>query len=187
MKSKLGWFVACGLVGSLALGGLAAAMGDANASMDQIPEAARQALQRLAGVARIDEIEREKEHGTTVYEAEWSAGGVTYEATVTADGTLLETEETVSLEHVPTAVRAAIAKYFGAIDKVVVEKKTIIVYEAEGEIDGREKELLIFPTGRVHEQEHDDDDSHDDHDRDGHRHRGHDHDHDDDHDRDDDD
>lgn len=183
-KTKLGWFVAFGMLGSLALGGLAAAMGDADVSKNQVPEAARKALQRLAGDAKIDEVEQEKQHGTTVYEAEWSAGGVTHEATVTADGTLIETEETVSLEDVPSAVRAAIAKHFGAVDKVVIEKKTIIVYEAEGEIDGREKELLIFPTGRVHEQEHDDDHGHDDHDHGGHDHDdhghgGHDHDDDD--------
>ncbi|MCH8165113.1 MAG: hypothetical protein IH889_05850 [Planctomycetes bacterium] len=73
-----------------------------------------------------------------------------------------------------------------------MEKKTIILYETEAEINGRETELFIFPTGRVHEQVQDDDDGHDDYDHGGHDqgdhgHGGHDHDHDDDHDRDDDD
>jgi hypothetical protein len=58
-------------------------------------------------------------------------------------------------------VRAAIAKHFGAGTKVVVEKTMIVVYEVEARIDGKEKELLIFPTGRVHEE------SDDDHDDDG--------------------
>lgn len=133
-------------------------------TLDQIPGPARKALLHLAGGAEILEVEREKEHGVLVYEAEWLANGTKHEAAVTADGTLLETEETIPLEQAPAAVREAIAKHFGAEVKVVVERKTIIVYEAEARIDGKERELLVFPTGKVHEQEdHDDDDDDDDH------------------------
>ncbi len=98
---------------------------------------------------------------------------------MTADGIVIETEESVSLNNVPNAVRAAIAEHFGSDVKVTVEKKTIVLYEAEAEIDGREQELLIFPTGRIHEHEHDDDDAHEGHDHDDHEHDGHGHDHDD--------
>jgi hypothetical protein len=60
-----------------------------------------------------------------------------------------------------------LAKRSGANAKVVVEKRMIVLYEAEAKIDGQQKELLIFPTGRVHEEPNDDDGDNDD-DDDGH-------------------
>lgn len=135
-------------------------------TLDQVPEAARAALLKLAGGARILKAEREREHGVLVYEAQWAANGTKHEAAVTADGTLIETEEIVPAERAPAAVRAAIAKHFGANAKVVVEKKMIVVYEVEAKVDGKEKELLVFPTGRVHEDADDDDDDDDEHDDD---------------------
>jgi len=134
-------------------------------TLDQVPEAARAALLKLAGGAKILKAEREREHGVLVYEAQWVANGTKHEAAVTADGTLIETEEIVPAEKAPAAVRAAIAKHFGANAKVVVEKKMIVVYEVEAKVDGKEKELLVFPTGHVHEDadgDHDDDDEDDD-------------------------
>ena len=133
-------------------------------TVDQIPAPARKALQQLAGGAEIVKAEREKEHGVLVYEAEWVANGTKHEAAVTADGAVIEIEEIVPVEKAPAAVRAAIAKHFPANVKVTVEKKMIVVYEVEARIDGREKELLVFPTERVHEE--DDDDEDDDHDDD---------------------
>jgi uncharacterized membrane protein YkoI len=129
-------------------------------TIDQLPEPARAALLKLAGGARIVEVEREREHGAMIYEAAWVKNGTQHEAEVTAEGALLELEETIPAEKAPAAVRAAIAKYFGAHTKVVVEETMIVVYEVEAKINGKDKELLIFPTGRVHE-ESDDDDEHD--------------------------
>ena len=134
-------------------------------TIGEVPEPARGALVKLAGGAKIIKAEREKEHGVLVYEAEWVVNGTQHEAAVTADGTLIETEEIVPVEKLPAAVRAAIAKHFPANAKVTVEKKMIVVYEVEAKVDGREKELLVFPTGRVHEEpddHHDDDDEDDD-------------------------
>lgn len=137
---------------------------DDDISLDQMPGPARAALLKLAAGAKIIEAEREREHGTVVYEAEWIVNGTEHEAKVTADGALIETEEVVRLKDLPAAVRAAIAKHFPAKSKVKVEKKTIVIYEVEARIDGKERELLVFPTGRVHEghdEDHDDDHDHD--------------------------
>ncbi len=138
---------------------------DEDITFDQIPAPARMALQKLARGAKILEAERENEHGVLIFEAEWSEGGAKHEAAVTADGTLLETEETIPLDKAPKAVRDAVAKYLGARAAVVVEKK-IVLYEIEAKVDGREKELVILPTGRVIEEpddadEDDDDDGYD--------------------------
>jgi len=135
---------------------------DDGLTVDQLPAPARTALLKLAGGAKIVEVERETEHGATIFEAAWSANGTKHEAAVTSDGTLVETEEVIPVDQAPSAVRAAIAKHFGAETTVVVERKTIILYEAEAKIDGKESELLIFPTGQIHEDKHDDDDHHGD-------------------------
>jgi hypothetical protein len=77
---------------------------------------------------------------------------------VTADGALLETEEIIPATRTPTAVRLVIMKHFGGDEKLVVAKKTIVVYEIEGKIRGERKELLVLPTGRVIEEPNGDDD-----------------------------
>lgn len=123
----------------------------------EIPPAAIAALQKLAGGADFTELERDREGGVTIYEAEWDVNGVQHEAAVLDDGTLLETEETVAAADAPAGVRAAIAKHFGDA-KVVVEKKMVVVYEIEAKVDGREKEIMVLPTGRVLEHGDDDDD-----------------------------
>jgi uncharacterized membrane protein YkoI len=127
-------------------------------TMEQVPEPARSALMKLAGGARIIEAEREQEYGAVVYEAEWVTSGTKYEAAVTADGALVETEEIIPVEKAPQAVRSAIAKHFPAGAKVTVERKMVVIYEVEARIDGKEREVLVLPTGKVLEG-HDDDDS----------------------------
>ena len=132
---------------------------DDDLTLDQLPVAARAALLKLAGSNRITEVEREREHGVMVYEAEWTAGGTAHEAAVLADGTLLETEEIVPVVRTPTAVQRAISEHFGDA-QVEVALKTIMIYEAEARIDGREVELVIFPTGAVHQVGDDNGDDH---------------------------
>ncbi len=130
-------------------------------AIGQVPEPARTALITLAGNAQITRAEREREDGILVYEAAWVTNGTKHEAAVTADGTLIETEEIIAAEKAPSSVRAAIATHFGANAKVVVEKKMIVLYEVEGRINGEEEELLVLPTGRVIEEPDDDDDEDD--------------------------
>jgi uncharacterized membrane protein YkoI len=70
-------------------------------TIDQLPEPARAALLKLAGGARIVEVEREREHGAMIYEAAWVKNGTQHEAEVTAEGALLELEETIPAEKAP--------------------------------------------------------------------------------------
>jgi uncharacterized membrane protein YkoI len=135
-------------------------------ALRDVPEPVRAALHKAAGGARIAAVSRERERGVLVYEAAWHDRGLKHEAAVTADGALLELETTIPLDQAPAAVQAAIAKHFGPDVKVVVEKKMIVVYEAEAKIDGKEHEILIFPTGQVHDAQDGDDDEDDDDDDD---------------------
>ena len=161
MKTRWSSLVyATGLVIGLPIVAAAWVSGDAkNAKAADIPAAAKKALEEIAGGAAIREFETEMENGVAVYEAEWSAGGTEHEAAVLGDGTLVEREERVALEAAPEAVRAAIKAKFGADAKVVVERKTVVMYEAESRASGKEVEILVLPTGRVLDVPDDDDKS----------------------------
>jgi len=130
---------------------------DDDLKLEEIPAPARAALRRLAGGATIVEVEHEREHGVLVYEAAWMTGGRKHEAAVTADGALIELEEVVRVDELPRAVRAAVAEHFPPDARLHVEKTMIVVYEIEAKVNGREMELHVFPTGRVHEGASEDD------------------------------
>jgi len=138
------------------------ARGAGRLTIDQVPEPARGALLQLAGGAPILKAERERARGALIYEAEWTRNGTRHEAAVTQEGALIELEETIPPESAPAAVRAVIADHFGPDVPVVIEKKMIVVYELEARINGREKEILVFPTGQVHDHGDDDDDEDED-------------------------
>ena len=57
--------------------------------LDEVPPAAREALTREAAGAPIGEVEREREGGRVVYEAEIRSGGRTREVTVDAEGNVI--------------------------------------------------------------------------------------------------
>lgn len=61
-------------------------------SLDDVPDAAREAILREAAGAPVTEVEREDEGGRVVYEAEVTAGGKTREIEVDAQGNVLPEE-----------------------------------------------------------------------------------------------
>jgi len=140
------------------------AVGDENIALNQIPEKAREALLKLAKGAPITEVEREKERGMIFYEAEWKFNGRETEAKVTADGDLVELEEEISAKDVPAAVKAVVAKEFPAGAKVEYEKVMVVVYEVEAKVNGKEKEIMVSPIGKIVGQEEEEEHEHDDND-----------------------
>ncbi len=90
----------------------------------------------------------EDEDGVKIYEGSWQVDGVDHEAVVTAQGDLIETEEVVAWESVPKGVQKTAGQAFPKGTKVKVERKTIVLYEVEAKIDGKEKEVLVAPTGQ---------------------------------------
>jgi uncharacterized membrane protein YkoI len=140
-----------------------------------VPEPARSALLKLAAGATITGVERERVAQVVVYGAAWTVNDVQHEAEVTADGTLVELEETVPMDTLPPAVQKAVDKHFAGKAGLVVERKMIVVFEIEAKQNGRERELLVLPTGRViadadDDGDHDDGDDDDDDDDDGDAH-----------------
>lgn len=138
--------------------------------LDKIPAAARDALTKLAGSAKIEEVAMEDEDGVKVYEGAWQVKGVGHEAVVTENGDLVETEQIVDLDAIPNAVQRVAKKSFPKGTKLKVEKKTVVLYEVEAKINGKEKEVLVAPTGqRVEiEQEDHEGEGHERHEAEGH-------------------
>lgn len=131
-------------------------------SLDQMPPAARRAVMQYAGSHQIAKTTRERGDGITFFEAEWIVDGREHEAKVTADGALVEMEEVVDPNEVPVAVKTVAANRFPADAEIEYDMKMIVLYEIEAEIDGKEIEVLVAPTGRVFEGDDDDDDADDD-------------------------
>lgn len=128
-------------------------------SIDQVPAPVKATILREMEGAQIKEIERETEHGKTVYEAEADRNGKEIEIKVTADGVLMEREEELDAKDVPEAVREAARNKFGAkADKAEFEKTTIVLYEVEVKVGLKEHEVLITPTGRIVSDKYEEDD-----------------------------
>jgi len=117
-------------------------------TINTIPDAPRTALQKLAGQSKLSEVKLEVEDGVKVYEAGWETGGVEHEASVTATGDVVETESVVAVNASPKAVQDRAVELFPKGTKLIIEKKTIFLYEIIAEVDGEEEEILVSPTGQ---------------------------------------
>jgi uncharacterized membrane protein YkoI len=118
--------------------------------VSRIPAPARRTLEEYAdGQDFIASMERED--GVTVYEARWADEGGSTEVVVTADGTLLEIEENVLEASVPPAVLRTADELFPPAAERTYVRKLVVIYEVEAVVDGREREVLILPTGRSHD------------------------------------
>lgn len=58
-------------------------------TMDQLPQAVRQTLERELGQGRVHEIERDRDGDRVVYEVEIYDGGQKFELDIAEDGRLL--------------------------------------------------------------------------------------------------
>jgi hypothetical protein len=119
----------------------------------EVPKAALEALKRLADTARITEFEEEIEHGHTFYEGSWSGPNGNVDALVTASGDLVEIEETIPADKVPSLVRAETEKAAGKGAKVKYEKKTLVMYEVHFKKGDRGQEVILTPDGRRYMEE----------------------------------
>lgn len=164
MKRALTWL---GFLGLAVAVGVATAGDAPKMSLDQAPPEARAALLKLAGGAQILAVQREKERGIELYEAEWKVNGKEAEAKVMANGDLVEMEEEIDAAALPEAVKAVVTKHFPAGAKIECERVTMLVYEIEGKVNGKEKEIAVLPTGKMlgkgkEKDDHDDGDDDDD-------------------------
>ena len=121
-----------------------------------VPAAVQAAIKQFAGSNAIVKITKESEDNKVIYEASVKVDGTKQAVEVLADGTVLQTEKTVTLKDTPVAVQAAIKKLAGTgtVDEIVEEnaggKKT---YEAAVTINGKKKEADIAADGTIQDGE----------------------------------
>lgn len=119
----------------------------------EVPPAALAALQRLAGNATITEFAEEIEHGHKFYEGSWKGPDGNVDGLVTPSGDVVELEEMMPAEKVPSVVRGELQKAAGKDAQVHIERKTFYVYEGHFKKDGKVRELLLTPDGRPYHEE----------------------------------
>ena len=131
---------------------LAAEEKDEVVPLSQVPPKVREAIKKYATEAEIKKIEKGDVDGKKAYEFEIENGGKKSEVTITPDGKLLSTEESIALEDIPEAARKTInAQAAGGkileTEKVFEKGKT--VYEAVIEKGGKKIEVSVAPNGKL--------------------------------------
>lgn len=120
----------------------------------EVPSAALAALRDEAGGRAFDSLEREDRGAYVAYEAEWLVDGVEFEATVLADGTLIETGRELTaaeMAALPSGVRARVAELEAEGMEVEVGERAFVYYDVDAELPstGEERELLVRPDGTI--------------------------------------
>jgi uncharacterized membrane protein YkoI len=136
------------LAGAAILLGATLGAADKNISAKDLPPAVVKAVQEETKGATIKGYSKEVENGKTMYEVETTVSGHARDLLFDAAGTLVTTEEAVTLDSVPAPVKAA----FGAKGKVLlVETVTTagtVTYEAQIEKNGKKSEVTVDAAGK---------------------------------------
>ena len=114
-----------------------------------LPPAVQAAVQQEeANGATVKNIVAEKEGGKTVYEVETTVRGHTRDLLFDAAGTMIESEEEVSLDAVPAPVKAALEARGTVVKVEVVTKGANVTYEGQIERNDKKSEVAFDATGR---------------------------------------
>jgi Putative beta-lactamase-inhibitor-like, PepSY-like len=128
------------------------------ATGEECPTQVKAAVEKAHSAAKLQSCKREKENGQVQYEVKLEEkDGEKLEIDVAPDGTILQTEEKVSIASLPAAVSKAFAtKYPGANPKGA-EKQTHgdgkISYEIAFETDKGREEATFSDGGKFMEEE----------------------------------
>ena len=152
----------------LAVNGIVISRADVRVSLEKCPGPVRRTLERESHGGKIMEIEKERQQGRTIFEAEVMLDGKEYEIEVQSDGLLLrkvldeddEEETDVTLAECPESVRKTIRREAGTGKIEEIERESHgqrNVYEAEVLIDDREYEIVVREDGLLLEKVLDDD------------------------------
>ena len=117
-----------------------------------LPPAVEKTVAAQSAGATIRGFSTEKENGQTLYEAELTVNGHSKDISMTADGSIVEIEEQVSLDSLPAEVKAGLRARAasGKILKVetLTKKGKIVAYEAKVESNGKKTEVQVGPDGK---------------------------------------
>ena len=134
-------------------------------SFDEVPKAIQRIALREIGDLPIDDVDREKEDGETVYDIEAKTDSIDIELEIAADGTLREKDvtEDIPFSELPIPVQDTVHRQVGTLKINDVERRTELgmsivgsrlqtettYYNVEAEEFGVEIDLEIAPDGRL--------------------------------------
>ena len=118
-----------------------------------LPPAVEKTVAAQSQGATIRGFSEEKENGQTLYEAELIINGHSKDVLIDANGAVVEVEEQVALDSLPTAVRDGLQSKAGKGKLIKVESLTkhdkLVAYEAKVVTDGKKSEVQVGPDGRA--------------------------------------
>lgn len=151
-------FALCGVAGAIGFGLVLSASAEKAVSRSSLPPAVEKTVQEQTQGATIRGISSEKEDGVFEYEVEMTVDGHGRDIAIAKDGTLLETEDEVAMNSLPSNVQSALqAKAAGAkITKVesLTKKGKLVAYEAATLKGSKKGEIQVGPSGEklAHEE-----------------------------------
>lgn len=116
----------------------------------EVPAPALAALRRAADGRPIARFEREERAAFVAYEGEWMDGAIEREATVLADGGLLETAHDLTeaeIDALPAAVQARIDALRADGGSVTVSRREFVFYDVDVVRGDEQREYLVRPDG----------------------------------------
>lgn len=117
-----------------------------------LPPAVEKAVAAQSQGATIRGFSEEKDHGQTLYEAEFVVNGHSKDVLMDANGQIVEVEEQVVVDSLSPAVRDGLQTKVGKGKLVKVESLTkhgkLVAYEARVVTDGKTSEVQVGPDGR---------------------------------------
>jgi uncharacterized membrane protein YkoI len=117
-----------------------------------LPSAVEKTVAARTQGATIKGFSQEKENGQTLYEAETTVNGHSKDITIDANGALVEIEEQVALDSLPSTVKAGLQAKAGEGKIVKVESLTkhdkLVAYEAKVQTAGKKTEIQVGPDGK---------------------------------------
>jgi uncharacterized membrane protein YkoI len=119
--------------------------------MENLPPAVQKTVQEQSKGATIRGLSKEEENGKTFYEAELKVNGHNKDLLIDPTGSIVEVEEQVTLESLPSAVKTALEKRAGKGKIAFVESVTkggsVVAYEAKIKTAGKTSEIKVSPEG----------------------------------------
>jgi hypothetical protein len=135
----------------LLFAGTAAAQEKKIKRSDLPPAVEKTVVEQSAG-ATIRGFSTEKEKGQILYEVEMTVNGHSKDISMTADGSIVEIEEQISLDSLSPEVKAGLQAKArkGKILKVesLTKKDKLVAYEAQVETNGKKSEVQVGPDGK---------------------------------------
>ncbi len=121
--------------------------------MRDLPPAVHKTAMEQSRGARISRVSKEIEDGKTFYEISMIVRGHGKDVLIDSEGNLAEVEEVVTLNSLPSAVKAEIKKQAGRgrILKIesITKNEAIVAYEALIRSQRKLKEIKIDPDGKL--------------------------------------